>query len=149
MASNRYAKQSLIVVPTVLAFCLASSIAISAKEPGEASGPQGHALARILQERRSVLKELVNAQIQAYRANEIGLAPVVRAHRQLFSAELELETRPEGRIKLTEDFVKTMSDWENMAEEMFKKGKGTRAVVLQAIAWRLEAQAQLLRELEN
>lgn len=139
-------KHVLARILVALMVCLIGPTVTLAKERPEASGTNDDSVTKILQERRSILKELVNAQLQAYRANEIGFSPVIRTHRQLFSAELELETKPDERVKLIEAFVKTMSDWENIAEQMFKKGGCNRADLLRAVAWRLEAQVQLLRE---
>ena len=149
MISCACVKQVSTLLLAALAVCLAGSTVTMAQEQPEATSTKADSVAKILLERRAVLEELVHVQLDAYRANKIGLEAVVRARRQLLTADLELETRPAERIKLTETFVKTMADWEELAMDTYRSGRGTLANVLQAKASRLEAQAQVMREQEK
>ncbi len=145
MAVHRQFKHVVVIAFVAWILSLAGATACQAGERPE--GTEGaDRLNSVLQERRAVLEELVKVQFEAYQTNLGGIERVIRARRQLLSVELDLESRPEERIRLITDFVETMSDCEKLAKQMYKANKTTVADVLEATAARLAGQAELLRE---
>ena len=101
---------------------------------------------KLLQERLSVLEELVKVEVEAYHRCEVKFDSVADANRQLIKAQLELATRPEERIRLRESFLKLMGETHKMAEASYRASRGSLGDVLTSKAMRLKAEAELMRE---
>ena len=124
---------------------LAGSSAFSDSGPAEVGSAAGRSLTELLQERRAVLKALVEVQVQAYRIGKLGFEPIVQAHKELLAAELELASDRAERVELIQKFVHLAADFEKLAAEKLRAGEATQADVLRAQALRLEAQVMAAR----
>lgn len=113
-----------------------------------APGPQANnqSVQKLLEERLSVLEQLVKVEVEAYRRDEVQFDSVADANRHLIEAQLELATGREERIRLWESFLKLMAETHKMAEASHRAGRGSLGDVLKSKAMRLKAEAELMRE---
>lgn len=143
MVGETYVRHVATGVATAALLLVIGSVAAFSTEPSKVTEDS---LLGALQKRRSVLEQLVEIQVQAYQVGEAGFDSVVRAREQFLSAELELATGYDDRIKLLEASVKTTEDFEGLVTAAYHAGKAGQGDVLESQALHLQAQARLMRE---
>jgi outer membrane protein TolC len=99
----------------------------------------------ILQERLAVLSEIATLQRKAYEAGEVQLPAVLSAESDVVSAKLELAPTAAERIAILETMVENARELEEVAERLAEAREATTVDHLKAKAFRLRAQAELVR----
>ena len=136
---NRTLLTCHIALLTTFAFGL-----VSRAEDGHRDPENEPDLARILEERRDVLRQLVAVRTEAYRAGRGNLESVVRSQRDLLHAQLRLQDDPRRRIELRSKAVELAKNLERIAESSFRQGSASQADILEARATRLDLQVELV-----
>src|SRR5438552_2732596 len=103
----------LLIAPAAL--LLALPIAWSAPRP-----PRADDARKLLDERRSVLQQVVELQREAYKRGETKFDSIFLAEKELWHADLELAEQPAQRIEIYERLVKTMQELEEMSHSLYK-----------------------------
>ena len=109
-------------------------------------GQTSERLTALLNERREVLRKLVDAAEQRYRAGAATLEAAIRASNQLLEAELELADTKAERIAVHEKLVGNLQRLEQVAEARRAAAAAALEEVLEAKAARLKGEITLLRE---
>lgn len=122
-------------VPLLVAICAAWSPPIASRDEDAT---------KLLQERRTVLQQVVELQRDAYRRGEAKVDFVLLAEMDLLEADLELAERPSHRIEIHERVTKAMQELENISHRRYEVGQASQADCLKAKAARLRAQADLI-----
>lgn len=128
---------------TVLAGALTS--VLLSDEPAK-SPPAKDSVADLLQERLQVLTALARLQQAAYQSGAAPLNDVLAAEGEVLSAKLELAKTKAERLEILEQIVANARQIEDITQALFAAQSGGQADVLRAKAFRLRAQADLLRE---
>lgn len=104
-------------------------------------------IAKLLENRRDVLRRVVQLHEMAYRNGAGTLGELIAAKRELVEAELEFCKMADERIELRKAVVKFAKDYEAMAKKRFEVGDMQEVEVLRATTMRLRAEVELLREI--
>ena len=126
----------------LLILLLASGV-LSAAE--ESKSPDMGAVRDLLQERLTVLAEIVELQRKGYELGEVQINLLLTGEADLLSAKLELAQTPAERIAILETMVANARQLEEVVERLFQAREATTADRLKAKAFRLRVQADLLR----
>jgi hypothetical protein len=73
---------------------------------------------KLLEDRRSVLQQVVELQRASYHRGEAKFDSVLLANKELMESELELAERPAQRIEIYERLVKTMQEMEDVLHRL-------------------------------
>lgn len=105
-------------------------------------------LAELLPKLVKARQVCLDATKEAYKKNAVSVEQVVRAHRELLEAKLQMRITDAERIKIREDMVDNAKVMENTVKALFDaaaKG-GEIEKYYQAVAMRLQAEIDLRRE---
>ena len=100
---------------------------------------------KLLKERRDVLSTAALARSQEFKAGRGTLEPLLRSHRELLKAELELATKPAERVAAHEEHFNAMRKHEEMTKKAYDAGRMGAADYYEMRAARLEAEIELRR----
>jgi outer membrane protein TolC len=117
---------------------------IGAAEPAGAL-PRSNDVESLLKQRLELLSEIAELQRAAYRAGEGGVRAVLDAEADVAAAKIELAKTPADRVAAHEGLVKVARQIEEITELVFRAQQRPRTDHLKAKAFRLQAEAGLLR----
>lgn len=103
-------------------------------------------VAKLLQKRLEVLREIVKVQRAAYKMGQVRFDLVVKAQIDVLNAQIELAKSPIERIAIRKNLVQQAMQMEKVTKQLFDAMQVGRAELLMAQAFRLRAQADLKRE---
>jgi len=99
----------------------------------------------LLKERRDTLKKVVDHLMAQYKAGLIDFRSIVLAERDVLRATLDLGDNMAFRRNVLEEYLELAKHILKMTEDRFKAGQIPDVDVLQAKAFMLEVQIDLLR----
>ena len=137
------AKRTLPVIAT--AVLLATMLGWLAAGESSNSPTDSERVREILNERLEVLTAIAKLQRQGYQSGETDLASVLAAEADVLSAKLELANTSEERIAILEQTVENARQLEEVTHKLLETRSGSRVDALKAKAFRLRAEADLLR----
>jgi|GEM_PF-2962540 len=116
-----------------------------AQSPGKPLA-KGASVESLLKKRLDVLQQIAKLRRAAYLAGEAGLNSVIQSQIDVLHARLELAGKPAERIVIRTAILKQARDLEAVAKKRFEAKAATPVDMLRAQAFRLRAEADLLRE---
>ncbi|MEO9594006.1 MULTISPECIES: hypothetical protein [Rhodopirellula] len=96
-----------------------------------------HRILKLHEERREILRELLQVQSKEYKNGGSEIEPLIQTQQQLLAADLELAIGKDSRTKLINTQLEIATDLKNIAEAKFKAGKASVVDVLRSRAGRL------------
>jgi outer membrane protein TolC len=99
----------------------------------------------LLKQRLEVLAEIAKMQREAYRGGEAAVDDALHAEADLAAAKIELAKTAAERVSAHEELVKLARQIEEVAERLVRSRERRRSDHLKAKAFRLQAEANLLR----
>lgn len=141
-------KMPLVIVTAIGTLAIGALFmgsASSQDDAGRATGQQAASLKvkQLQNERVVALKDLAQVTDTLYRKARAEAGPAYDTRQLLLNAEVELTESDAERIKLYEDFVSAMKEYEEIATVRKQAARGTEADVLKAKTVRLEAEIGL------
>jgi outer membrane protein TolC len=127
----------------VVSFALVATV-LAAAPPASVSPASGD-VESLLKQRLELLTEIAKLQREAYRQGEGGVSAALNAEADVAAAKIELAKTAADRISAHEELVKVALQIEKAAEQVIRAGQGPRTDHLKAKAFRLQAEANLLR----
>ena len=94
-------------------------------------------------ERIATLKEAVDQLTVLFRNGKVEFDEVIDTQLQSLEAELEVAEKDSDRITLYKNMVGVLKQYEALADERVKSGRGTQAAALKIKVRRLEAEIRL------
>ena len=143
--TKRHLALSLAVTTIVFAQAIPSSAADDSKKKATANHANVH-VRTLLKKRLDVLQQIAKLRRAAYLQGEAGLNSVIRSQLDVLDAQLELAVKPAERIAIRKMVLKHARELEAAAKTRFQAKQATSIDVLRAKAFRLRAEADLLRE---
>jgi outer membrane protein TolC len=116
----------------------------AAVQPGPADKKDGR-LKELLNERLTVLTQLVKASQSGYVTGKVPFERLLEAQRALLHAKLEMCESDKERIALLNDMVALTKEFEKTARARYESGNATQSDVLIARAAHLDAGIALAR----
>ena len=124
-------------------FWLTTGIALSAEST------EANDLERLLKSRLQVLGEIASLQRQGYEHGQTEFEVVLSAERDLLAATLEVAKTGQDRIAIYRDRIETAQKLEALTQRLWRNGAVSRIDHLKATAFRLRAEADLVRACET
>jgi outer membrane protein TolC len=140
-----FSKTSSHVSVGAAALLLLLRVAVLSADEQPNSRPNRDAAREILQERLAVLSEIANLQRKGYESGEIQLNDVLASEADVLFAKLELAQTAAERIAILETMVENARRLEDVVERLAEAAEATAVDRLKAKAFRLRAQADLVR----
>jgi len=133
---------SVAVTAIVLGSAMPSA---KAEDPGKPPA-KGASVETLLKKRLDVLQQIAKLRRAAYLAGEAGVNSVIQSQLDVLHAKLELAGKPAERIAIRKEILKQARDLEVVAGKRYQANAATQIDLLAAKAFRLRAEADLLRE---
>lgn len=140
MRSKQYRKLSIQFLLIGVAYCSLNAEPCNAQD-------SSNEIKRLAKERRDLLSEVATQMTKTYVALErITLQEVVQAERDSLQADLDWFDKPDDRIQAIEKHMKVAESLLKVAKAKVDGARERGYVVLQARAYVLEVQIELLKE---
>jgi outer membrane protein TolC len=134
------------VLTVTLLVCLSWGLAGSDEPSVEPKQDRSAERTALLEERRDVLKQLVEIHRRHVQKGVADASILFRPKQRLLEAELELAPTAADRVRIYERLVEHLAAIEESLKKSMAVGMRTESEYLEAKAERLQAQADLLRE---
>ena len=100
---------------------------------------------KLLEERLALLREIAQDRRKSYESGQASLITVLSSELDVLAARLELAKMQEDKIAILEETLKSAGQLEEITTKLVDAGETPRTDLLQAKAFRLKTQADLMR----
>lgn len=136
--------RSLIALIIVASLTFYAGALTGAQQPRDAAIEEQ--LLELLHERHETLEKRLEILHRTHETGNVRLTDFITAQEDLLQAKLQLTTDPEERLQLLQQRVENMRLLEQRARANEESGVGTPSDTLAAMATRLQAQIDLVRD---